>query len=554
MTFLKRLFTPPAFDDESKNHQAFLLHVILWTLIFVPIPLVIYTIIATPQYIDRTLTQAAFGETVNIFLLYLLRRGDVRLACQIQISAFWFFITVTAVTDGGVQGEAYLLGYSLVIGIAGILLGGRGAMLFTILSLVAGWFMMNSQLNGKWFPAYSSTPLRTWIISLVLFPVGAVLQYLATHVVRDALARAHASEERYRLISEVISDYTFSTKLNPLGDLQLDWVAGAFENITGYTYDKYISSGGWRAHLHPDDIGKDEQDMTVLKANCSIISEIRTITNSGKLRWVRVYAHPVWDDAQNRLSGIVGAVQDITARKNAEADREALITELENKNAELERYTYTVSHDLKAPLVTITGFLGYLEKDILSGNMPRMQESMARISQAAEKMHALLNDLLELSRVGRLMNPPEIIQFNNVIDEAMRLLDGQIEESKSIIEVEDDLPVIKGDQSRLVEVVQNLVNNAIKFSGVHDVPKIKIGRLGTLNNMPVLYVRDNGIGIEPEYHEKVFGLFNKLNPRSEGTGIGLALVKRIVEVHGGKIWIESEGAGHGCTFCFTLPS
>ena len=151
-----------------------------------------------------------------------------------------------------------------------------------------------------------------------------------------------ASEERYRLISEVISDYTFSTKLDSEGRLFLNWVAGAFEKITGYRYEEYVARGGWLAALHPDDVEQDVRDMEALRANRPVVSELRTITRSGDVRWVRVYGHPVWDPERNHLVGIYGAVQDVTERKQAEAEREDLIRELEAKNAELERFAYTV--------------------------------------------------------------------------------------------------------------------------------------------------------------------------------------------------------------------
>ena len=111
---------------------------------------------------------------------------------------------------------------------------------------------------------------------------------------------------------------------------------------------------------------------------------------------------------------------------------------------------------------------------------------------------------------------------------------------------------MQGDRRRLLEVVQNLIDNAVKFAGKRPMPVVEIGSRGFENEMPVFFVRDNGIGIAPEHHERIFGLFNKLDPLAEGTGVGLAIVKRIIEFHGGRIWVESE-AGQGATFFFTLP-
>ena len=194
-----------------------------------------------------------------------------------------------------------------------------------------------------------------------------------------------------------------------------------------------------------------------------------------------------------------------------------------------------------------------MEKDALAGNTEKVKSSIVRIQNAAQKMQKLLNDLLELSRVGRLMNQPENLPFTEIAREALDQVRGRLEANRIRIEMADALPVVHGDRIRLVEVMQNLVDNAAKFSRNAPDPLISIGWNGnTEKGFPIFFVRDNGIGIAPQYHEQVFGLFDKLDPTAEGTGVGLTLVKRIIEVHGGKIWIESQ-PGSGATFYFSLP-
>jgi signal transduction histidine kinase len=227
-----------------------------------------------------------------------------------------------------------------------------------------------------------------------------------------------------------------------------------------------------------------------------------------------------------------------------------MLKDLENKNAELERFTYTVSHDLKSPLVTIAGFLGFLEEDIRKGDAQRLQATINRLHEAVIKMRRLMDELLELSRVGRLANPSAEVSLGDLAREAVELAQGQLMARQVEVRIEAHLPVVFVDRVRMVEVLQNLIVNAIKFMGNQEQPLIEIG-LKKGNGQNAFFVRDNGIGIPREYHQKIFGLFDKLDSRSEGTGIGLALVKRIVEVHGGKIWVESE-LGKGATFFFTL--
>lgn len=247
------------------------------------------------------------------------------------------------------------------------------------------------------------------------------------------------------------------------------------------------------------------------------------------------------------------ARQEIAERKQIEIERESLIEKLETQNAELERFAYTVSHDLKSPLITIGGFLGYLEEDALKGNTEKLKRDIQRISKAVDKMQALLYGLLELSRIGRMMNAPETIPFSDLVHDAMENVYGQLEAGRVTVQTQPDLPAVTGDRQRLVEVLQNLIDNAIKFMGDQPNPLIEIGQSGenAEHGKSIFYVKDNGIGIAPEHHERIFGLFNQLDPKIEGTGVGLALVKRIIEFHGGRVWVESE-PGKGTTFFFTL--
>ena len=258
-------------------------------------------------------------------------------------------------------------------------------------------------------------------------------------------------------------------------------------------------------------------------------------------------------DTLNEIKLIIVESRDITEQKQAEHEMKALIQALEEQKGELERFTYTVSHDLKSPLITIKGFLGLLASDIEKNDKDQMGLDFQRIHDAVNKMESLLKDLLELSRIGRIINVPEDIAVEDLVKDAQELAAGQLSEKNITIRVERPLPVVHGDGTRLREVMVNLISNAAKFMGDQKDPIIEIGAQ-RIENKQCLFVRDNGIGIKPEYRERIFGLFEKLNQNSSGTGIGLAIVKRIIEVHGGRIWVESEGPGTGSTFYFTLDT
>jgi two-component system sensor kinase FixL len=247
----------------------------------------------------------------------------------------------------------------------------------------------------------------------------------------------------------------------------------------------------------------------------------------------------------------VVALRDVSERRKAEAIRESLIRELEAKNAELERFGYTLTHQLKTPLVTVRGFADYLEKDAREGRPDRLAADARRIAEAVGKLQRLLDELFELSRAGRPVGPPAEVPAADLVQDALRLVRGRF--STGRFRMAEPLPVVFGDRARLVQVFERLLDNAVKFAGANGEPLVTVEARPPVGGMAVLVVRDNGIGIDPRHRERVFDLFEKLDPHGEGSGVGLAMVKRIVESHGGRVWLESEGIGAGTAACVTLP-
>jgi len=242
---------------------------------------------------------------------------------------------------------------------------------------------------------------------------------------------------------------------------------------------------------------------------------------------------------------IVAFLRDISERKQTEED-------IKKKNAEIEQFIYTVSHDLRSPLVTVKTFLGYLAQDIAADEGEQIAKDIEFIDSATTRMEALLNELLEMSRIGRAVNPHETVAFLEIVSEAQDALAGQITSGQVDIRVSTTDPTLCGDRRRLLQVWQNLLDNSLKYMGDQTQPLIEFG-VGHRGGETVFTVCDNGIGIAPEYHEKVFGIFEQLDRRKDGVGMGLTMVKRIVEMYDGRIWVESRGEGAGACFNFTLP-
>jgi len=258
-------------------------------------------------------------------------------------------------------------------------------------------------------------------------------------------------------------------------------------------------------------------------------------------------------DVNGNVIGYQGTIRDITERKRADEERERILNELEIKNAEMERFVYTVSHDLRSPLITIQGFTGMIQKDLEQNKVGKAADNLTFIDKAAAKMEKLLGETLELSRIGRVANPPEDVPFGEIVEEALEQTAAQIKSSGVEVTVAEDFPTVHVDRMRIAEVLVNLIENSMNYMGEQLQPRIEIGhRAEGESKETVFFVKDNGIGMDKSQHEKVFELFYQIERNIKGTGAGLAIVKRIIEVHNGRIWIESE-MGKGSTISFTLP-
>lgn len=348
------------------------------------------------------------------------------------------------------------------------------------------------------------------------------------------------------------------TEISPVGIFQTDLRGRAI-----YVNKKWTEMSGlslvdslgdkWTKALHPKD--RDEVITNWLKfvkdPSQPFQMEIRFVRSNKQLIWLYAQVNPEYD-INNKLIGYIGTLTDITASKKAQKDREILFDELKVKNQELQQFTYTVSHDLKSPLITIKGFLGILKEDIGNGLKEEINKDLLQISKATDKMGELLTGILHVSKTQQTSLNLISVDSLKLIKEAISLLEGQMLYKDIQINLEGDFPILYIDKTKMFEVFQNLIDNAIKYMGSQGSPKIDIG-YRKYDNEHLFHIRDNGVGIEERYKEKVFELFDRLDNTIDGTGIGLTIVRRIINQHNGRIWIESSGKDQGATFFFTLP-
>jgi light-regulated signal transduction histidine kinase (bacteriophytochrome) len=257
-------------------------------------------------------------------------------------------------------------------------------------------------------------------------------------------------------------------------------------------------------------------------------------------------------DKDGKVIRIVCTIKDITELKEAQEQALILMRNLDEKNSELDEFTYIVSHDLKEPLRSLSAYSKFVVEDCKDKLGEEGNSYLERIIANSARMQKLIDDLLELSRIERKRNPYVDTNIENIIAEIRIRLEVAIKEKNAQILINGNLPVVFCDPVRLTEVFANLLSNAIKFT-VDKPPRIEIG-CNEKEAFYEFYVRDNGPGIEEQYFDKIFKIFQRLGKKedSEGTGIGLTIVKKIIEMHKGRIWLTSK-IGEGTTFYFTLP-
>jgi PAS domain S-box-containing protein len=363
------------------------------------------------------------------------------------------------------------------------------------------------------------------------------------------------SEAHYRLLADHTNDMVWLMDMN----LKTTYLSPSTEKVSGFTVHERMELT-MEQSLTPESL-KLASDLFLNELPRVEAEPDYNPTHTLELEYFRKDGTTIWTedkfsvirDENGKPAFILAEARDISARKQSEETLKRAFADLQRTSAELERFTCAVSHDLKSPLVTIKTFLGYLKQDLPDFDTGKIEKDMLYMQGAADKMGRLLDELLELSRIGRLVNPPVAVTFPDLVQEALNMVAGSIAERNVQVRVSDEAITLNGDRPRLVDIWQNLLENAVKLMGDQASPHIEIGveRRGA---DIVFFVCDNGMGIDSRCQSRIFNLFDKIDVKSEGTGLGLAIVKRIVELYKGTIWFESAGAGLGTCFLFTLPA
>jgi PAS domain S-box-containing protein len=362
------------------------------------------------------------------------------------------------------------------------------------------------------------------------------------------------SEERFRAIFEQAAVGIAKNALSG----QFMRVNPGFCQIVRYGESELLQKN-WQAITHPDDIEADREYVRALvSGNIQTFSmEKRLVCKDEAVRWANVTVSAM-RDANGTPQYLICAIEDISERKLVQELLQASLDtqtryaqELTRSNAELEQFSYVASHDLQAPLSTIAGYAQLLEKRCHNQLDAQGNKFIRNIVNSCGRMQALIDDLLEYSRVGRSEKPFDVIDCNLVFEDACANLQLAIRQDRASV-TRGDLPRVRGDSFQLLQLFQNLIGNAIKYRS-SEAPVVRVSASRQGDNW-VFSVQDNGIGIAEQYHPRIFQLFQRLHSQKQysGTGIGLAICQRIVERHGGRLWVESE-PNRGSTFYFSIP-
>ena len=380
---------------------------------------------------------------------------------------------------------------------------------------------------------------------------NTMLEYIRLRDAELAQHRAHLEEEVAQRAANLIEAQRIAHLGNwewDIEDKTLVWSDEVYRIFDiapqqfGFSYEAFLQA------VHPEDrqlVDACVREALELGRPYSI--DHRIVRPDGTVRYVHEHAE-VSRDAEGRHIRMHGTVQDITERKQAE-------DELRRSNIDLEQFAYAASHDMRQPLRMISSYLQLLESDLAPVLTDETRQNLQFATEGAKRMDQMLMALLDYSRIGRKADTMAVIDSREVMDEALHYLEPAIEEAQADIRINGVWPRLFASRDEILRLFQNLIDNALKYRLSGQKPEVAVSAQ-TVGGEWRLEVRDNGVGLLPGHEARLFKVFERLQSRSRypGTGIGLALCRKIVEHHKGRIWVESPGQNQGCTFIVTLPA
>ena len=579
ITQLKNTLSSPIFESEQKTYKADVLNTILLTSFGLTVIATISTLLTDEDAASSMLFFGAFA-IIEIVAYIFMRVGWVTLSGVIFSITIWGSMNLAAYFFGGVRGASYSANLVVVL-IVGLILGSRGVFIFVGLSIVSGFILLQIENSGLLPPdSHSLTPSNAWISQTMVFALGALLLRMATHNLSTALQSARQNEkalthsnhqlqkevgERRRAEEELRQSEEKYSKLFRhsndgilLANLSLKIVDANQKVLELLTYSREDILALKISDLYSPEVSLSlEEFWQQLMKNGVAHVETHCRKRDDVYFPAELSASLVEIGGKRVIQAIV---RDITLRLQAEAAWQAANDELEHRvqertaelaaaNEQLEQFAYVASHDLRAPLRGISSLAMWIEEDLEDVLKDETREYMNLLHRRIHRMEALIEGILEYSRLDSAETQLERVDVTELLNEVIDLLNPPPTLS---VKVGNAMPILMTERIKLGQVFSNLIGNAIKYHDkLNGYIHITVQHNGQFYEFEVA---DNGPGIAPEYHQKIFGIFETLQARDqvESSGVGLALVKKIVEMEGGRISVQSD-EGEGARFRFTWP-
>ena len=497
---------------------------------------------------------------VNYF--YLPFHKNHRLAYYVIVLGAFTTLHIISYYSGGIRASAIMYMAGLML-LGYMLLGNTaGKIVFTLIAIniVFFWYateytdLISYALIGDTVELINIDYLTTFFLAMLI--LSTQMNYLESgkNVVIERITvqrneLREANKELHKL--SIVASKADSAIIITNSDGIAEWVNDGFVRLTGFYFDDIVGQ-----NPHHLLTGKKSNQDTIAALNLAITNheafscELLKYKKSGEPFWTQITMTPIASDADTETEAkYIYIESDITSRKLAEEKMNRYMKNLEKTISELDKFAYVVSHDLKAPVRAIGSLTGWIEED-MGGRLPAdLLEHFNTIKGRVVRMEGLINGILDYTKASKTSGELQPFEMNELVRDSIDLIGPP---ANAVINVRDNLPNMRAERVKLQQVFLNLIQNAIKYNDKEDI-QVEI-RCEDQGNDWKFFVKDNGPGIEPRYHEKIFVIFQTLNARDEveSRGVGLAIVKKIVEEEGGKIWVESE-KGKGATFCFNWP-